>query len=249
MSRSLPERPNLEQLRKQAKNLLKAQKKGDASVCSVLRHLSRFAGSSDEEILKARLRLSEAQHALALTYGFKSWAALMRCVRTGPWPRQAGRISPHPTFQLVSVALSREPKPAPNFMPTVSVETGGRCRLCDTPATVHVTDRSEGRVVEWHYCDKHAEENVFVSVGSRNMRMARNIHYPVKYTVTVSLTQEELDRHEAIPVTLPDGSAVQIRFPWDAVDGRAIIAGPKPGEAEMYCVRFLLKVVPPPAER
>ena len=55
MSRSLPERPSLEQLRKQAKDLLKAQRQGDASVCPVLRHLPRFAGASDEDVLKAGL--------------------------------------------------------------------------------------------------------------------------------------------------------------------------------------------------
>ena len=80
MSRSLPKTPNLEQLKKQAKDLLKAFKEGDTSVCEVLRYHYRFARASDENILKSEVTLQEVQHALALDYGFKSWAELKAAV-------------------------------------------------------------------------------------------------------------------------------------------------------------------------
>ena len=76
MSRSLPQNPNLEQLKKQAKDLLKAFKAGDTSVCEVLRYHYRFARASNENILKSEVTLQEVQHALALDYGFTSWKQL-----------------------------------------------------------------------------------------------------------------------------------------------------------------------------
>jgi len=76
----LPAKPSLEQLKKQAKDLLKAVKAGDASACPVLRLHVRFADSPDEAILGADLSLQEVQHVVALQYGFKDWNALRDAV-------------------------------------------------------------------------------------------------------------------------------------------------------------------------
>ena len=76
MPRTLPSNPNVEHLRKEAKTLLRSFKKGDTSVCDILRYHYRFARASDENILKFEVSLQEIQHALALDYGFKSWSEL-----------------------------------------------------------------------------------------------------------------------------------------------------------------------------
>ncbi|HET6496365.1 MAG TPA: hypothetical protein VFH61_13490 [Thermoleophilia bacterium] len=81
MSLSLPSNPSLTQLRHQAKDILKAQRTGDASGCRPLRKLRRFSDAADEEILGARVTLHEAQLALALEYGFASWDRLRRHVQ------------------------------------------------------------------------------------------------------------------------------------------------------------------------
>lgn len=81
MSLSLPSKPSLTQLRHQAKDVLRAQRSGDASGCGVLRNLRRFSVAPDEQILGARVTLHEAQFALALEYGFASWDKLRRHVR------------------------------------------------------------------------------------------------------------------------------------------------------------------------
>jgi hypothetical protein len=70
----------LEQLRKQAKDLLKGHAAGKVEVCGALRRLRRFARASEEEILASSISLSEAQFALAMGYGFKSWPELKRHV-------------------------------------------------------------------------------------------------------------------------------------------------------------------------
>ena len=82
MTRSLPSRPSLKQLRHQAKDLLRAHASGDKSVCATLKFLRRFAKSSDEEILSGDLTLNEAQYALAMDYGFTSWDALKKHVES-----------------------------------------------------------------------------------------------------------------------------------------------------------------------
>ena len=64
MFHSLPEKPNLEFLRKQAKDLLKAQRAGDPKVCSVFRYLKRFSQTGDQEILSAVVTLHESRFAL-----------------------------------------------------------------------------------------------------------------------------------------------------------------------------------------
>jgi uncharacterized protein len=60
----LPARPDLDQLRHQAKDLLRAAKSGDTAALSRIRAVSEW------------LTLASAQLALAREYGFRSWAKL-----------------------------------------------------------------------------------------------------------------------------------------------------------------------------
>jgi len=76
MSRTLPPRPSLEQLRKQAKDLLKAHKAGSPDACQALRLLRRFKHAGDADILSASVRLADCQFALAMEYGFSDWRQL-----------------------------------------------------------------------------------------------------------------------------------------------------------------------------
>ena len=58
MNLSLSPNPSLEQLRKQAKDILKAHKQGAPTCCDVLRHLRQFARSPDAEILAGPVALN-----------------------------------------------------------------------------------------------------------------------------------------------------------------------------------------------
>jgi len=80
MPKSLPTRADFEQLRKQAKDLVKAHGASDPSVCATLREHPRFPNSSDAQILAARVSLQQVQHALAREYGFRSWTELKQQV-------------------------------------------------------------------------------------------------------------------------------------------------------------------------
>ncbi len=89
MSRTLPPRPDFTQLKHQAKDLLRAHERKDASACGILRLLRRFESADDAAIFAQPLALHEAQYALAMEYGFASWNAMKRYVE-----KVTGRPSP-----------------------------------------------------------------------------------------------------------------------------------------------------------
>jgi len=75
MSRELPEKPNLEHLKKQAKDLLREAQQGDAAAIERFRSLASFS-------TPASLQLADAQHAVARDYGFASWPKLKEHVES-----------------------------------------------------------------------------------------------------------------------------------------------------------------------
>jgi len=73
--RRFPVRPNLEQLRHQAKDLLRATRQGEPSAIAELRkHQPKL---TDPEEAK----LADAQDALARSYGLPSWPRLVTACR------------------------------------------------------------------------------------------------------------------------------------------------------------------------
>ena len=75
-SRELPARPNLEQLKKQAKSLLDAAKARDSGALRRFAVLPSLSGKSLDEIGASNLALHDAQSAIAREHGFPSWNAL-----------------------------------------------------------------------------------------------------------------------------------------------------------------------------
>lgn len=68
-TRGLPDKPNLRQLKKQAKELLKAYRANDAAAVA---EVERFESQPDS----AKFALADAQRVLARAYGFASWTKL-----------------------------------------------------------------------------------------------------------------------------------------------------------------------------
>lgn len=69
-----PNRPNLDLLKKQAKDLLAAYRRGDPDAFARFREtLPAAMGKSDQAISALALRLHDAQSCLAREYGFPSW--------------------------------------------------------------------------------------------------------------------------------------------------------------------------------
>lgn len=101
MTSSLPAKPSLVHLRKQAKGLLKSQRTGDVAKARLLRHLSRFVKAADVEILAADVTLHEAQVAVAMEYGFATWQELRSHVRQQ-------RLSSEATLEAVRLRSEHE---------------------------------------------------------------------------------------------------------------------------------------------
>src|SRR5262249_49641276 len=77
MATPLPDRPDLDQLKNQAKDLLKGHKAGDPEALRRIRaNHPRLAGSPAHQIQASRFTLSRAQLVLAREYGFASWPKL-----------------------------------------------------------------------------------------------------------------------------------------------------------------------------
>jgi ankyrin repeat protein len=77
--RHFPVRPNLEQLKHQAKELLRAIREGDAAAVAELR--KHHPGRDDKAIEPATAKLADAQLVLARSYGLASWPRLVTACR------------------------------------------------------------------------------------------------------------------------------------------------------------------------
>lgn len=75
-ARQLPGRPNLDQLKQQAKDLLRAARAHEAVALTRFRRLPAFADYSDADLARAPLALHDAQSVIAREHGFDSWNVL-----------------------------------------------------------------------------------------------------------------------------------------------------------------------------
>ncbi|HVW27694.1 MAG TPA: LON peptidase substrate-binding domain-containing protein [Polyangiaceae bacterium] len=103
MKRELPNRPNLEHLKTQAKDLLDAHRNRDPGALQRIREaLPAFAGATDDQIVAGPFALHDAQSVIAREYGFPSFAKLRARVLFSE--------QPHPT-ELIA-RLMGTPLPA-----------------------------------------------------------------------------------------------------------------------------------------
>ena len=69
----LPDRPNLDQLKRQAKDLLRDARARESSALARFRILPAFTHVSDADLARAPLALHDAQSVIAREHGFDSW--------------------------------------------------------------------------------------------------------------------------------------------------------------------------------
>ena len=84
--------PNLENLKKQAKLILRWHRERHYPVAAQIRaHLPRFLNMPDSEIIEASFKLSDAQEMVARQQGFDSWRALKTGLSTKPLEVKSAR--------------------------------------------------------------------------------------------------------------------------------------------------------------
>jgi hypothetical protein len=175
-SRELPARPNLDNLKKQAKSLLDAVRRRDPDALGRLGALPSLSGKPLDEIASADVALHDAQSVIAREYGFASWNALreevesrtmsfeaavdefVRCATAGAIDRAERLLARHPavasaTLQTALVlgdAAAVEARIAGS--PALAVEPGGPMNwepllyVCHTSMHRHQPARVDGLV-------------------------------------------------------------------------------------------------------
>lgn len=77
----LPPKANLDHLKKQAKELLRLYRNGNATaIARLVQNLPAAANRTNSEAIALQLRLHDAQSCIAREYGFTSWVDLNRYV-------------------------------------------------------------------------------------------------------------------------------------------------------------------------
>jgi catechol 2,3-dioxygenase-like lactoylglutathione lyase family enzyme len=100
--------PSLENLRKQAKLILRWHRDQYYPVAAQIRTLPRYQHMTDAEVLAAGFKLSDAQELVARQSGFESWQALKAGALTMTRP-EAG-TSPSPKTSARPVLTAAEPQ-------------------------------------------------------------------------------------------------------------------------------------------
>jgi uncharacterized glyoxalase superfamily protein PhnB len=106
--------PNLENLKKQAKLVLRWHRERHYPVAAQIRaHLPRFLNMPDSEILAASFKLSDAQELVARQHGFESWQTLTTGLSTTPpkvksSPSKATIVGAEPQLFVTDIKRSCE---------------------------------------------------------------------------------------------------------------------------------------------
>ena len=96
--------PNLENLKKQAKLVLRWHRDRYYPVAAQIRAvLPRYRHRSDREILVASFKLADAQELVARQQGFESWQALKTGIET--MPEHAARSTSKPVISATAAEL------------------------------------------------------------------------------------------------------------------------------------------------
>ena len=102
-TRTLPPRPDLAQLKRQANELHKLHREGKpAAAARIIANHPRLKHATPEDVLDGKFALADAQLVLAREYGFQSWAALKHQVEAG---KRIAKYKPHPRFDDAVAAL------------------------------------------------------------------------------------------------------------------------------------------------
>ncbi|HAB16794.1 MAG TPA: ankyrin repeat domain-containing protein [Verrucomicrobiota bacterium] len=135
MSKSLPARPNLEQLKKQAKELLSAAKLGEPSA---LKRFTEGRPGLGNGLTLRTAKLGDAQQVIARKYGFASWTKLKEHIESLPIETE------NPLQQLVGAFHNND---APRFRELLQGHPEFKAKLnepigpFDSPAITNVSSR------------------------------------------------------------------------------------------------------------
>ena len=150
------EQLNLEQLKRQAKELLKAHRSGEAGAAPRLEsHLARYAGLDEKDRAAYPLSLSEAQRVIAGENGFPSWPKLKAQAEA-----QAGVAGQSAFERAVACVIGGE-------------AAGLKALLEGEPSLVRARSRSSHRATLLHYVGANGVEDELQKTPPNAVEIAR----------------------------------------------------------------------------
>lgn len=143
---SLPALPSLEQLKHQAKDLVKQFKaRSPEALRRVQSHLPRAAALSLESLAATDLKLSEAQFVLAREYDFPSWPRLKRHIETSQ-PNQEAAVEAFK--QAIHTGDSRKLRTLLRTVPALTEQIDAPLFGFDSPAIVNAAGRKDRKTID-----------------------------------------------------------------------------------------------------
>jgi hypothetical protein len=143
---SLPALPNLEQLKHQAKDLVKQFKAhSPEALRRVQAHLPRAANLPTESLSTTKLTLSEAQFVLAREYEFPSWPRLKRHIETSQ-PDQDATLEAFK--RVVQEGDSQKLRTLLRTYPTLKAQIDAPLFSFDSPAVLSAASRNDRKIME-----------------------------------------------------------------------------------------------------
>ncbi len=137
-ARELPPNPNLEQLKNQSRELLRAFRSEDPQAMETLREfIPRLKNEPD--LPSVSIRLADAQSALARQYGFESWRKLRQHIEAPSSPDLSGdliKAIQNTDLDRVTMLLDQDPS-------LIDVENDAGLSLFHTAAMYGYSRRTE----------------------------------------------------------------------------------------------------------
>jgi ankyrin repeat protein len=213
--RRLPKKPSLEQLRKQAKDLLRAYRSGDPDAIAQIHSFERNTSP-------AGFALSDAQRVIARGYGFASWPKLKAFVDGVTVARFAEAVKRSDIAQVRSMLASR-----PEL---IAMDMSAN----DEHRALHfaVLQRDAAMVRLLMEAGADARKGIFPHRDATSaMALAREREYT---DIAVIIEEEERCRREA--TTGPNKAATALADGLTALDHAALAADPRNDRAREFPV-------------
>jgi hypothetical protein len=165
MSRDLPARPNLDHLKKQAKELLQALKEQDPDA-----------------------QLADAQHALAREYGLGSWPRLKAHIESdtaaanpfvGKWTADLSKSKLHPLNRLQAATIGFDIEDDDVTIDFVMVDESGRTDRGVNSFTADGNERPSRHRDGYNMCARWLGSHSLVAVVSRSGDFEGRVEYVV----------------------------------------------------------------------
>ncbi|HEU4988567.1 MAG TPA: ankyrin repeat domain-containing protein [Gemmatimonadaceae bacterium] len=192
---SLPERPNLEQLKRQAKDLLRAARAHDRAALARFRVLPNFTALSDDRLAATPLALHDAQSVVARELGFDSWNALRESVEEATLTFGAA------VTEFVDAATSGRPDRAARLL-----ELHPGMASADFHAALLLGDSA--RVEEWLRRDPSR------AIKPGGVRGWQPLHYLCHSVVGARTPEGEAGLATIARRLIALGADPNLRFPW-----------------------------------